>query len=56
MGAGASPPTKLNQTPNADGPEPGSQNMWAKLCVREPAVRTCGLSCVFERETAQTAR
>ena len=35
MGAGASPPTKLNQTPNACGPEPGSQNMWAKLCVRE---------------------
>ena len=35
MGAGASPPTKLNQTPNADGQDPGSQNMWAKLCVRE---------------------
>lgn len=35
MDAGASPPTKSNQTPNAQGPEPGSQNMWAKPCVRE---------------------
>ena len=35
MVAGASPPTKTNRTPNAAGPEPGSQNMWAKLCVRE---------------------
>ena len=35
MAAGASPPTKANRTPNTQGPEPGSQNMWAKLCVRE---------------------
>ena len=35
MVAGASPPTNINQTPNTAGPEPGSQNMWAKLCVRE---------------------
>ena len=35
MVAGASPPTKTNRTPNAAGQEPGSQNMWAKLCVRE---------------------
>ena len=35
MVAGASPPTKTNQTPNAVGPESGSQNMWAKLCVRK---------------------
>ena len=33
--AGASPPTNRNQTPNAVGPEIGSQNMWAKPCVRE---------------------
>ena len=32
MAAGASPPTKANRTPNTQGPEPGSQNMWAKLC------------------------
>ena len=32
---GASPPTDTNQTPNAAGSEAGSQNMWAKLCVRE---------------------
>ena len=42
MGAGASPPTNPNRTPNARGPR--------------PAVRACGLSCVLERETAQTAR
>ena len=35
MAAGASPPTKTNQTPNAAGPESGSQNMWAKPCVRK---------------------
>ena len=35
MGAGASPPTNLNQTPNAGGPDRGSQSMWAKLCARE---------------------
>ena len=35
MVAGASPPTNTNQTPNASGPEPGSQNMWAKPCIRE---------------------
>ena len=33
--AGASPPTNRNQTPNAATLEPGSQNMWAKLCIRE---------------------
>ena len=33
--AGASPPTNADQTPNTHGPQPGSQNMWAKLCVRE---------------------
>ena len=32
---GASPPTDRNQTPNAAILESGSQNMWAKLCVRE---------------------
>ena len=40
---GASPPTDADQTPNADG-------------TRRPGVRACGLSCVLERETAQTAR
>ena len=35
MVAGASPPANTNQTPNASGPEPGSQNMWAKPCIRE---------------------
>ena len=35
MVAGASPPTKTNRTPNTAGPETGSQNMWAKLCVRK---------------------
>ena len=33
--AGASPPTNQNQTPNAVSLEIGSQNMWAKPCVRE---------------------
>lgn len=32
---GASPPTDSNRTPNAAGPDPGSQSMWAKLCARE---------------------
>ena len=35
MDAGASPPTNFNQTPNAVGPESGSQNMWAKLCIQK---------------------
>ena len=34
-GEGASPPTNPDRTPNAAGPEPGSQSMWAKLCARE---------------------
>ena len=32
---GASPPTDRNQTPNAAGPEAGSQITWAKLRARE---------------------
>ena len=32
---GASPPTDRNQTPNAVESEAGSQNMWAKPCIRE---------------------
>ena len=35
MGAGASPPTNPNRTPNGDGREAGSQNAWAKPRVRE---------------------
>ena len=35
MDEGASPPTESNRTPNAGGPERGSQSMWAKLCARE---------------------
>ena len=35
MDEGASPPTDSNRTPNAVGPHPGSQSMWAKLCARE---------------------
>ena len=34
-GEGASPPTDPDRTPNACGPHPGSQSMWAKLCARE---------------------
>ena len=34
-GEGASQPAEPDQTPNAAGPDAGSQNMWAKPCVRE---------------------
>ena len=34
-GEGASPLTEPYQTPNAVNPEIGSQNMWAKLCIRK---------------------
>ena len=55
MDAGASPPTNFNQTPNTAGPEPGSQNMWAKLPrppAKAPKSMLSGKGCA----SAQTTR
>ena len=59
MAAGASPPTKANRTPNTQGPEPGSQNMWATtrmLAQKQPPIQRVRNSSLVEWTCADNIR